>query len=94
MSEIYDNFKKIIKKYPKKKFIYNLNKTYTGKNCEDLLKKTKQFIKLNNIKTIGIKSTNNLDWIILYLTSDKLCNRMYILTNNFNSTIVNKLKNK
>jgi len=94
MSEIYDNFNKIIKKYPKKKIIYNLNKTYTGKDCEDLLEKAKQFIKLNNIKTIGIKSPNNLDWIILYLASDKLCNRIYILKNNFNSKIVNKLKNK
>ena len=42
MSEIYENFNKIIKKYPKKIFIYRLNKTYTGKDCEDLLKKTKQ----------------------------------------------------
>ena len=94
MSEIYDNFHKNIKKHPNRIFIYSLNKNYKGKDCQNLLKKTSKFIKLNNIKSIGIKSINNLDWIILYLAADKLCNRIFIIKNNFSNQIVNNLKNK
>lgn len=94
MSIIYDNFLKIIKNNPKKNFIYDVKKNYSGKHCYELLKKTEKFLKINNIKTIGIKSPNNLDWIILYLASDKLCKRIYIIKNNFNDKTVNHLKNK
>ena len=94
MSAVYDNFYKNIKKYPKKIFIYSINKIYTGRHCYELLKKTEKFLILNNIKTIGIKSLNNLDWIILYLASDKLCNRIYIIKNNFSNKTVSNLKKK
>ena len=94
MSEIYENFYRNTKKNPSKIFIYSLNKNYSGKDCQNLLKKTIEFIKLNKIRKIGIKSINSIDWIILYLAADKLCNQIFVIKNNFSKNVVKKLKNK
>ena len=55
-------------------------------------KKTEKFIKSNNIKSIGIKSENSFEWIILYLAADKFCNQTFIIRNNTNSRILKKIK--
>ena len=41
MSHIYENFLRNIKKYPKKIFIYNLEKKFSGSDCYYHLKKQK-----------------------------------------------------
>ena len=94
MSKIYERFYRAIKKQPSKIFIYNLKKKFTGKDCLLYLKKTKEFIKVNNIKSIGIKSINSFDWIILYLAADKLCNKVFIIKNDTSLKTTNKLKIK
>jgi long-subunit acyl-CoA synthetase (AMP-forming) len=92
MSKIYEGFYRNIKKYPNKIFIYNLKKKFTGKDCLLYLKKTERFIKFNNIKSIGIKSINSFDWIILYLAADKLCSKVFIIKNGTSFKTTNKLK--
>jgi len=92
MSKIYKRFCRALKKYPNKIFIYSLKKKYSGKDCLLYLKKTEKFIQFNNIKSIGIKSINSFDWIILYLAADKLCNKIFIIKNDTNSKLTNKLK--
>ena len=94
MSHIYENFLRNIKKYPKKIFIYTLEKQFSGSDCYYHLKKTEKFIKSNNIKSIGIKSENSFEWIILYLAADKFCNQTFIIRNNTNSRILKKIKKK
>ena len=92
MSKIYEGFYRNIKKYPNKIFIYTLKKKFTGKDCLLYLRKTERFIKFNNIKSIGIKSINSFDWIILYLAADKLCSKVFIIKNGTSLKTTNKLK--
>ena len=94
MSIIYKRFYRAIKKKPNKIFIYSLKKNFTGKDCLLYLRKTKKFIKFNNIKSIGIKAINSFDWIILYLAADKLCNKVFIIKSNTSLKLTNKLKKK
>lgn len=94
MSKLFDRYTKHLKKFPEKEFIYTLNKTYNGKECLEKLRLSINFLLSNKVKTLAIKSKNSFDWIILYLAADRVCDRIFILKNETNPKIVNKIKKK
>lgn len=90
-SYLYDCFIKNIKKNPEKKIIYSLDKSLNGVDCLKKIKKIINYLKYYKIQNVGIRSRNNPEWILWYLASKKICNRVFIFNRNLSGFKIKKI---
>ena len=92
MATLYKIFLKNIKQNPNKIFINDLRKTYNGFDCLKKLELLRKFIKFNKIEILGIKSANSIDWILWYLAADSYNKKIFLIKNNTDKKMLNKIK--
>ena len=81
-SFLYEVFINNITKNKKKIFIHSLTESLSGKECLDKIEKISKYLKSNKIKTIGLNSTNSIEWILWYVSAKKNCKKIFIFNQN------------
>lgn len=81
-SFLYEVFINNIKKNKNKKIIHSLTESLSGKECLNKIEKINKYLILNKIKTIGLNSTNSIEWILWYISAKKHCKKIFIFNQN------------
>ena len=94
MSLIYNISSQNFAENPNKIYFYDLENELSGFQCQERIKKIKDFLVKNNIESLGICTKNHLFLPLWYIAADSVCKNIFFLNPEFNRSLINSYKEK
>ena len=84
------NFKNNLSKI----FFYDLETTYNGNACLEVIDNKRKHLKTNKINSVAINMRNSFEWVTWYLAADAECKKIFLISTDFTDPVVENIINK
>ena len=76
---------------PDKLFFYDLDNSYSGKECLASITDKINYLKSLNINSIAINMQNSFEWVMWYLAANNTCSSTYLISSDFENQTLEKI---